>query len=250
MLIRICLIVAIVLGLGVAGINYFMVKDKITTTIAERDQNARDRDSEKHQKEVALKDARDTHMKLNTTSNELVQVTAERDDAQTKEVAAEKKASDDDAALAKVTGERDDAQNQLAAWKALGIPVEQIHATLESLKTVTADRDAVATENKILNGEVVKLKNKINLIIDPEYTVELPEGLKGKVLVTDPRYGFVVLNIGEKQGVLENGQMLVDRAGKLVAKVTIKSVQQDRSIANVLPGWNLSDIMEGDEVIY
>jgi hypothetical protein len=36
----------------------------------------------------------------------------------------------------------------------------------------------------------------------------------------------------------------------LVAKVQIRSVQSDRSIANVMPGWKLSEVMEGDQVLY
>ncbi len=68
------------------------------------------------------------------------------------------------------------------------------------------------------------------------------------MLVADPRYDFVVLDIGEKQGVLEDGKLLVNRNGKLIAKVKIKSVQADRCIANVMPGWKLGDVMEGDQV--
>jgi hypothetical protein len=250
MLIRICLIAAIVLSLGVAGVNFFKVKDQITTTIGERDQNARDRDSERSQKVAALKDAKDTHTKLTATTAELTATKAERDTAVATAADATKRADADDAALKKVTEERDDAQNQLAAWKALGIPIEAMRKTLDSLKLVSEDRDAIALENKVLNRQVIKLQNRINQIIDPDNPVELPEGLTGKVLVTDPLYGFVVLNIGDKQGVLEDGQMLVNRNGRLIAKVKIKSVQQDRSIANVMPGWSLGDIMEGDEVLY
>ena len=83
-----------------------------------------------------------------------------------------------------------------------------------------------------------------------DYEVKLPAGLKGNVLVADPKYEFVVLDIGEKQGVLEDGKLLVNRRGKLIAKVRVKSVQSDRCIANVLPGWKQEDIMEGDQVVY
>ena len=40
--------------------------------------------------------------------------------------------------------------------------------------------------------------------------------------------------------------MLVNRNGKLVAKVIIRSMQKDRSIANVMPGWEVGAVMEGD----
>jgi hypothetical protein len=44
--------------------------------------------------------------------------------------------------------------------------------------------------------------------------------------------------------------MMVSREGRLVGKVKISTVQADRSVANILPGWQLGDIMEGDQVFY
>jgi len=56
------------------------------------------------------------------------------------------------------------------------------------------------------------------------------------------------LNIGEDQGALQDAELLVSREGKLVAKVVIRSVEKDRCIANILPGWRIGDPIEGDEV--
>jgi hypothetical protein len=67
-------------------------------------------------------------------------------------------------------------------------------------------------------------------------------------VVVDPKWDFVVLNIGSKQGALEDGEMLVSRDGKLVAKVVIRSVQPDRCIANIVSGWKLGEVIEGDVV--
>ena len=78
--------------------------------------------------------------------------------------------------------------------------------------------------------------------------VKLPADLKGKVVVVDPKWDFVVLNIGDDQGVLQDGEMLVSREGKLVAKVIVRTVEKDRCIANVVPGWKLGEMIEGDKV--
>ena len=43
--------------------------------------------------------------------------------------------------------------------------------------------------------------------------------------------------------------MLVNRNSKLVAKVRILKVEKDRCIANVVPGWKLGEIVEGDAAI-
>ena len=78
----------------------------------------------------------------------------------------------------------------------------------------------------------------------------LPVGLAGKVLVVDPKWSFVVLNIGEKQGAVRRGVLLVSRNSKLIGKVRISSTQAERSIANIMPGWKLGEIAEGDQVLY
>jgi hypothetical protein len=43
---------------------------------------------------------------------------------------------------------------------------------------------------------------------------------------------------------------MVSRNGKLIGKVRVSTVQPDRSIANIVPGWQLEEIMEGDQVIF
>ena len=47
---------------------------------------------------------------------------------------------------------------------------------------------------------------------------------------------------------LENGELLVSRDGKLVAKVIVRTMEKDRCIANVVPGWKLGELIEGDQV--
>ena len=79
--------------------------------------------------------------------------------------------------------------------------------------------------------------------------IAMPAALAGKVLVTDPKWQFIVLDAGIHQGVVKHGELLVSRGGKLVGKVIVQRVAKDRSIANVMPGWELTEILEGDEVM-
>jgi len=250
MLIRITLIIAIIGGLAVGVLNFVQVKDKITTTINDRDQFHKERDQEKTDKMKAQKELATTKSTLDKTTARLTATTAERDTAVQKADDESKRAQALDDTLKKTQGERDTAQNEVAAWRGLGIPYDTIKATLAKLKTVTEERDILATERKVLVAANNRLQNKLDGLLNPEHEVKLPEGLKGKVLVTDPRYDFVVLDIGQNQGVLESGRLLVNHNGKLVAKIEVKSVQADRCIANVMPGWNFGDIMEGDQVLY
>ncbi len=88
----------------------------------------------------------------------------------------------------------------------------------------------------------------MNELIGTNYVVTLPADLKGKVVVVDPKWDFVVLDIGDEQGVLQDGELLVSRDGKLVAKVVVRTVEKNRCIANIVPGWKLGEVFEGDQV--
>src|SRR6185295_14840751 len=71
MLIKICLAVAIAAGLFAAGLSFVKVKEKIATTLAERDQNAKDRDEERTQKQAAQKEAKTNKEGWDKTKEEL-----------------------------------------------------------------------------------------------------------------------------------------------------------------------------------
>src|SRR5258708_4441877 len=83
MLMRICLGIAAAGALAAAAFNFFSVKEKIVTTITERDQFHTERDKEAEDKRKAQKDAKDTHATLDKTKEELTSTQKERDDAVT-----------------------------------------------------------------------------------------------------------------------------------------------------------------------
>jgi len=116
------------------------------------------------------------------------------------------------------------------------------------MPTAQTEIEAINEEKMVLQRAVNRLQTRLAKYEGPETDIKLRADLKGKILVVDPKWDFVVLNIGEDQGVLEDGELLVSRDGKLVAKVVVRSVEKDRSIANIVPGWQLGEVIEGDEV--
>src|SRR4051812_4084699 len=71
MLIRITLIVAIIAGLAAGALNFLQVKEKITTTIGERDKFHTERDAETKEKLKFSKLAKETQATLDKTKEEL-----------------------------------------------------------------------------------------------------------------------------------------------------------------------------------
>jgi uncharacterized membrane protein len=249
MLIRISLIVALIAGLAVAALNFVKVRDKITTLISQRDTEHAGRMSAENERDATKRDLAKTQTKLKDTETELASTQKERDDAVATADAATKKASDLSDKLAKTTDDLNNSKARVAQYENTGFQPEQLLTIGKQIKGLQDELDATKGENKVLTRNVQTLKNQLAELTQPDFHVPLPPGLKGKILVADPKWDFVVLNVGEDEGAAQHGELLVCRDGRLVAKLRIETVEKGRCIANVLPGWKLGDVMEGDEVI-
>ena len=79
---------------------------------------------------------------------------------------------------------------------------------------------------------------------------KMPPGLTGHVLAINSDYNFVVIDVGENQGVVSSAQMIVYRDGVLLGKIKITSVEPSISVGDILPEWKKGEIQEGDTVIF
>jgi uncharacterized protein YecT (DUF1311 family) len=249
MLRRICLVVAILAALAAGGLNFVKVKEKITTLVTERNDwhtkfTTADADLNKAKKNLVK-----TEADLKQTKDTLVATTAAKDAAVKKADAETKRASELADKLTKTVQEREEAKAELSRFTGTGLSVERILAFDKDIKQTKAALDEANVVIVGLQRELTKTKTELAKYKEFEYIVPLPPNLKGMVVVTDPKWDFVVLDVGEDQGVLPDSELLVNRNGKLVAKVRVTSVQKDRCIANVVPGWKLGEVIEGDQVI-
>ena len=249
MLRRICLVVAILAALAAGGLNFVKVKGKITTLVTERNDwhtkfTTADADLNKAKKNLVK-----TEADLKQTKDTLVATTAAKDAAVKKADAETKRASELADKLTKTVQEREEAKAELSRFTGTGLSVERILAFDKDIKQTKAALDEANVVIVGLQRELTKTKTELAKYKEFEYIVPLPPNLKGMVVVTDPKWDFVVLDVGEDQGVLPDSELLVNRNGKLVAKVRVTSVQKDRCIANVVPGWKLGEVIEGDQVI-
>jgi hypothetical protein len=248
MLLRISLIVAILAGLGAGVVSYIAVSEKIPALKDQRDKEHDAKVSEIAAHDKTKKELKKTQVELASTQQELSDTKGERDKAVARAEAQSKRADELNDKLTKVTSERDDAQNSLAAYKATELSPDQIFKLSKNLKDARAEIEVVNGEKVVLMHTIGRLTNELAKYIGPDNVVKLRADLRGKIVVVDPKWDFVVLNIGEDQGVISEGELLVSRQGKLVGKIIVRSVEKDRSIANLVPGWKLGEMIEGDEV--
>lgn len=248
MLLRIFLILAIIAGLGSGGVAYYEWSTQIP-------QLSQQRDNEKSAKNLALTqlantnkilvktkaDLDQTRVELADTKSDLAKTTARAD-------AQEKRADDLQDKFTKSQADLQDTQNKLAEYKSSGLTPDEVVKLNKNLIDAERQIAGITGERDLWHRKYVTTEAELEKFIGPIPYVLLPSDLKGTVMVVDPKWDFVVLNIGEKDGAVPQGEMLVSRNGRLVAKVVLTSVEKDRSIANIVPGWKLGDVIEGDVV--
>jgi myosin heavy subunit len=91
----------------------------------------------------------------------------------------------------------------------------------------------------------------------PEVMVQRREpnfhpSVRGTVLAVNHAYNFVVLNLGNRQGLEPNAEMLVLRETTIIGKIRISSVEPATAIGDIL-GNSLArgvQVQPGDTVIY
>jgi hypothetical protein len=77
-------------------------------------------------------------------------------------------------------------------------------------------------------------------------------GVRGVILAVNQAYNFVVLNLGGRQGVEPNAEMLVLRGGVLIGKIRVSSVEPSTAIGDIITS-SLErgvQVQPGDVVVY
>jgi hypothetical protein len=248
MLIRISLILAIIAALGAGGLGYYEVTTQIPALVQQRDQENKLKHDALTELDTTKKTLAKTKTQLAQTQQELADAQAQRDKAVATASEQTKRANDLSDKLTQASQDRDDARNQLAAYTTTGLTPEQVAKLTRTLKDSQNAIEALNIEEGKLLHTISRLTNELATLVNPDVDIKLRADLRGKIVVVDPKWQFVVLNVGEDQGIIKDGELLVSREGKLVAKVIVRSVEKDRCIANLMPGWTFGEVLEGDQV--
>ena len=237
-LIRISFIVAILCSAATATLNLAKLKHEIKHIQSDLKETKAARNKSETALSAAKQNAKTTSIALQNAETALQARTAEAGE-QTKR--ARQLAND----VARVSKQRDEAQADLATYRTM-LSAEDAARVSTEFKKLRNELAAVQEENRILGRRLVKMQRVIHE--EPDIFT-LPAALRCKVLVCDPKWSFVVIDAGEDQGMLERAELLVARNGALVGKVRAVRVEKNRCIANLIPGWQLGDVHEGDILI-
>src|SRR5579859_172312 len=143
-MLRISLIIAVIAGLAVAGLNIALVKDKITVLVKDRDDQKKEKEEKTRALTKSQSDLKNTQAELKTTKDNLVAANDAKDKAEAQAADLEKKNLVLTDTLNKTKGDLDNSRNELAAWKALGTSVDDVGKRLKAYNDVVGQRDAFA----------------------------------------------------------------------------------------------------------
>jgi hypothetical protein len=251
MLLRISLILAILVGAGTIFVTQKMAREHFTEIQRVRDDNIKGRAQEKGRADKSEREHTATKGLLTTTKETLAKTEEELTGTKQQLATATDSLNKTKADLNTAVERRQAVEAEIAKWESLGLKPEQIRQMMADLKKVQDAIVVLELEKGILNRTVAELENKIELLLGKEdYIVKLPAGTKGNIVAVDPKWNFVILDLGADKGMLEGGVLMVHRNSQLVGKVRIREVMPNRSVANLMPGWKLGEIEEGDQVLY
>jgi hypothetical protein len=247
------LIAAILVSLGTVGIgvvNHGKLTDAVAETAATKSSLA----TSQKNLTAAQADLKTTKATLDATSADKEKIAADLTTANTD---LSKAKSDLDAANKTIA----DDKTQLAAKdeeiaklqggspsKDPNAPVVDVAALNQHIQELEASVESANTQLKTAQEKVAVL-TKAN---EDRQKGLLKQGLEGRVLAVNPAWNFVVLSIGDKQGVTNNAELLLKRSGQYLGKVRITSVEPSTSIADIVANTLPSGVavQPGDSVIF
>jgi hypothetical protein len=250
------LIAVSILFLGLSGVFGFLntskvkeLRTEIATNVAaremvERTRLAKEKDHKTGAAKIAGADASSPEAQARTAAAEaqMTKLLADKSDLQSKLAARETEVAD----MQKQLEERS------VLGTAPGASITELQAQVADLrrqldigekeKALLTDRTKALPERAAVPDDSVKRR---------ETTAKKP-GVRGTVLAVNQAYNFVVLNLGNRNGVEPNSDMLVLRGGTLIGKIVISSVEPATAIGDIITNSLARgvQVQPGDSVIY
>lgn len=254
--------IALLFMLATAGVG-FMLKgnvDKLQSTLSKTKGQIADAEGKaraaKNDAEKAQKEAKDATAAKETAEQAVTAKTKEADDAKMQLAEAKTVIESKDKEIAGLNDK----------MKTMGTGNGIDPATVDQLKQQLADATAKeqaaekdAEANKLAADQALA-KGAANekLVADLQREKRNRElniqkaGIQGRILAVNAGWNFVVLSVGDKNGVLVNSSLVVVRGNEPVARLRVTSVEPSTAIADVLPGTVRKGVtvQPGDTVIF
>lgn len=253
------LIISIIVLLGTAYLGYLTKLEVEKKNAALKSETELYHVTDKHWKDTQaeLKKTQDTLVAANKTiDDQKAQIEGlDKDIANLKmEIEGDKmriadlemKVTERDMQIAKITEElKHPIQSDSPEMMAVKKQIEDLNKEVAEGKQVQA---TLTQQNKGLTENLAAANGKIKHYETPI----LQAGMSGHVVNVNPGWNFVVIDMGDRQGVSVNSPLFVMRGGQMIARLKITSVEPRTSIADIIPGSMAKGnvVQSGDHVVF
>ena len=244
-MVRVLILITILAGIatGVLGfLNNGKKKDAIAATQQAQSETATAKsqlaktDDELKATKSDLADAQqkitDANQQAQAAQSQLAAAQAKASELETKEAAAEQKANEATAKLSDVQA--------------------QAGAASDAAKAAQVKADQLDKEKRGVQDELAQAKaevSRLNDVIQRSQTGVQPPGISGKIVSVNRNWNFVVLNIGEKDGLVEKGELIVSRNKVVIGRIRVVSTEANTAVADILVNTLQGQIEPGDDVL-
>jgi hypothetical protein len=191
---------------------------------------------------------------------------AQTGDAQTRLATAEAEAAKAQSEKAEALAKLQNTENQLAQLQkniqvggtnvtdSGGPTVAELQAQLDEARREldNAEREKVIVSEKTQGDRAVPSAPRPTTQERTTRRHTSPPGLHGTILAVNHAYNFVVLNLGGRQGVQTNAELIVMRGGTLIGKIRVSSVEPATAIGDIISSSlpRGVQVQPGDTVVY
>lgn len=131
--------------------------------------------------------------------------------------------------------------------------ISEINSQIEELNRQLNDQKEQIAQLERSKAELAEAKHRLEDALAPFLPPPIPSrhmirNLRGQVLLADPQWNFVVLDIGKNAGVQKNTTLLVHRGDQMIARIRISDVRDELSVGDIDREWMREPVQPGDRV--
>jgi hypothetical protein len=247
-------LLALSAGLGVLntqrtrGLRAQVTQAEVARNAAEQLRITRENELKGREAAVAAANARfgETRTKVASTEAELIKAQKEKDDLQ-------RMLRGNETEIVQLLKRIEEAEGKPAVSAS---PSTASRADLQAQLEEAKEQLDAAEREKALLSDKIRASQERSTQVETEKKRRPPAGgnpgIRGTVLAVNQAYNFVVLNLGGRQGVEPNTEMLVLRGGSFIGKIRISSVEPATAIGDIITSSLARgvQVQPGDTVIY
>ncbi len=129
---------------------------------------------------------------------------------------------------------------------------DALERTIEALESANDNYAAIESKLASVENNYGALRKKYNVLVGESsgtQTTQLKK-VEGKIINVNYDWNYVIINLGKRDNLPENLEMIVARDQEYICKVLVTRVFSNYSVAEILPKVKHGNAIEGDRVIF